>query len=439
MVKRTRYQNGCLQREKRKAGPDVWTYRWRETAVDGGRVSRKVFLGTVEQYPAVSSARKAAEPFRINVNKETSRLVLVPITFGQLVAHYMEEELLEDSPNATVPKAYSTIVTYRRYLKKWILPRWHDYRLQDIYPVAVEAWPRQMDKSNGTKLKIRNIMSAVFRHGLRYRLLPQNEQGNPMKYVRQSAGTSAVPSVLTTQQIGRLIDNLQDPVRTMAMVAAFTGLRGSELLALKWGDISFDKLEIDVSRAVVYGVVGKCKSKASQKSVPIHPFIAGALLGWRQVTAFNRPEDWVFASIRLSGRKPMNPGMLVRKHLQPAAEKAGIPSKVGWHTFRRTLASLLIANDEDIKVVQELLRHANCKVTLDLYAQADTARKREAQAKLVTRVLPTIWEPEDSSRQCSLVFPCLISNRSGKLLINMVARDGVEPPTPAFSGLRSTT
>ena len=49
--------------------------------------------------------------------------------------------------------------------------------------------------------------------------------------------------------------------------------------------------------------------------------------------------------------------------------------------------SLLTQNNEDVKVVQELLRHANSRITLDLYAQAGMAGKREAQRKVVEMVL----------------------------------------------------
>lgn len=47
MFKRTTYQNGHLSREGRKTGPDVWIFRWRETASDGRRVNRKVVVGSV--------------------------------------------------------------------------------------------------------------------------------------------------------------------------------------------------------------------------------------------------------------------------------------------------------------------------------------------------------------------------------------------------------
>ena len=57
-----------------------------------------------------------------------------------------------------------------------------------------------------------------------------------------------------------------------------------------------------------------------------------------------------------------------------------------WHTFRRTYTTLLQANREDVKVVQELLRHGSAKVTMDVYAQAQMPAKRKAQQKVVEMV-----------------------------------------------------
>ena len=53
-----------------------------------------------------------------------------------------------------------------------------------------------------------------------------------------------------------------------------------------------------------------------------------------------------------------------------------------------TYSTLLKANGEDIKVVQELLRHANSRITLDIYTQALTPAKREAQSRVANLILP---------------------------------------------------
>jgi len=85
--------------------------------------------------------------------------------------------------------------------------------------------------------------------------------------------------------------------------------------------------------------------------------------------------------------------MLRRWHLIPAAKKAGITGKVGWHTFRRTLASLYIAEGVDIKTVQESLRHSTSQVTLDLYARSTTPNKLAAQRKLIETIVPKTHQP----------------------------------------------
>jgi len=74
-------------------------------------------------------------------------------------------------------------------------------------------------------------------------------------------------------------------------------------------------------------------------------------------------------------------------HLKPALEAEEIPGKVGWHTLRHTFGTLMKANGEDIKTIQELLRHSNYKVTADTYTQAVTPMKRAAQTKLVQMIL----------------------------------------------------
>lgn len=52
-------------------------------------------------------------------------------------------------------------------------------------------------------------------------------------------------------------------------------------IALKWGDIDFAEGTMNVTGSIVYGVVGRCKTEASQKPVPVHPTLAQALTQWR--------------------------------------------------------------------------------------------------------------------------------------------------------------
>jgi site-specific recombinase XerD len=100
------------------------------------------------------------------------------------------------------------------------------------------------------------------------------------------------------------------------------------------------------------------------------------------------PHDWVFASPTMKGKQPYWPDNLMKRYIRPVVQKAGIQKRVGWHTFRHSFGTLLKANGEDIKTVQELLRHANSRITLEVYTQAVTSNKRAAQSKVVKMMVP---------------------------------------------------
>jgi integrase len=173
----------------------------------------------------------------------------------------------------------------------------------------------------------------------------------------------------------------------MIELDAFTGLRRGELIGLRWEDVDFENRVLHVRRSVVAMVEGVPKTESSQKDVPLDAQLAESLSDWRQHSAFTAPPDWVFASPHKKGTQPYWPGTLWRYHGRPAVKRAAVNKHVSYHTFRHTFGTLLNANGENAKVVQELLRHASMKVTTDVYMQAVNTQKREAQSKLVRMVL----------------------------------------------------
>jgi integrase len=151
---------------------------------------------------------------------------------------------------------------------------------------------------------------------------------------------------------------------------------------LKWGDIDFAQGNMSVTRSIVYGVVGPCKTESSQKPLPIHPVIADALLQWKKSARYTRADHWVFASKRYQGRRPYWGQAILRKYIRPVAQSVGIQKRFGWHTFRHS--TLLRSVGTEFKVMQELLRHSSLRSTLDIYTQAVTPAKHAAQAAVVS-------------------------------------------------------
>ena len=96
------------------------------------------------------------------------------------------------------------------------------------------------------------------------------------------------------------------------------------------------------------------------------PELAELLEDWRTQTPYPLDQDWVFASPFTQGQRPYWPESVLKDHVRPAAKKAGITKHVGWHTFRHSVGSHLGQAGENVKVVQELLRHASSRITQDV-------------------------------------------------------------------------
>jgi integrase len=189
--------------------------------------------------------------------------------------------------------------------------------------------------------------------------------------------------VLTPAEIKSLLTGLGLRERVLVLLAASTGLRQSELFGVKWSDIDFAQHTMNVVRSIVYGVVGPCKTESSQKPVPVHPTVLEELGKWRELCRYNKSGDWVFASRRHRGRKPIWGQAILRKYVRPAAQKVGIRKQFGWHTFRHTYSTLLRSVGTEFKVMQELLRHSSFRSTLDVYTQAISPAKHAAQAAVL--------------------------------------------------------
>jgi integrase len=323
----------------------------------------------------------------MQVNADRNRQPVHPLLIADLIDHYVQTEL---SPDADW-HSHATRIVYKYYLNKWIRSHWGEMGLGAVRTMAVQHWLRGLKRADGTplanptKAKIRNLFNVLFNHAIRYEWLEQGR--NPIKLVRQSAKRKSTPEVLEPNEIHGLLLQLDSCFRLMVMLDVTTGLRRSELFALKWLDVDFSNLTIDVQRSIYLGKIGSCKTEASRKPVPLDERVAADLWLWKESSKYQNPNDWIFASPRVGGKQPFWPDIVMQKTIRPAAMRAGIRKVIAWHTFRHTYSTLLIANGENVKVVQELMRHASTRFTLEVYTQARIEAKRQAQQRLVQVIL----------------------------------------------------
>ncbi len=372
--RRERWQSGSLKSEPRKTGA-VWIYRWREKDHAGNVVKRKRIIGTKKEYLTETAARRAVEALRLDINTEV--VTTSSMTVSELATHYIARELGEGTD-----KRVKTVSVYNQHLNTYIIPRWGSERIGSIVPTRVEEWLKSLPMADGTKAKTKAVFSALYQHAMRYRWVDIN----PIRSVRQSAKPQNEPDVLTDVEAAALLAELPGHARAMAVLAATTGLRRGELVGLQWHDIDFDSGLIHIRRSYVDGVAAEPKTRGSKRPVPMEAALASVLSTWRSQTKFSELHHFVFVSPFHAGTTPYWPSTVLTKVIRPAALAVGISKVVGWHTFRRTVATLLVAQGENVKTTQETLRHSTPTVTMGLYAQAIPEDRRTAQSRIAERL-----------------------------------------------------
>lgn len=372
-----RYQKGSLSLQKLKSEPSIWVFRY-YTEVNGRRVYKKVRIGSAVELPKRKDAEKAVAQLRIDVNEGAA---FAPMNIEQLAAHYKSNELPE--------KAYSTQEGYKATIDVHIVPQWGKQGLSAIKGITVESWLKKLNRLDGEpaspamKSKIRNVMSALFAHAIRNGWAVNN----PISSVRTSSERLADPEHLTPHEFQALLAELAPRERMMVLLDACTGLRRGELIALRWRDLDLESGIAFITKSVWRNVEGKTKTRASKKPVPLPQQVVDELRAWRKSSFYNTDDDYVFPSIVNNGETPIAPDMLLKRYIRPALERLEITKKIGWHSFRHGFSNMLRENRVEVKTAQELLRHANSRITMDIYQQTVTEERREAQAIVVKQLL----------------------------------------------------
>ena len=218
-------------------------------------------------------------------------------------------------------------------------------------------------------------MSAMFAHAIRYGWATQN----PISSVRTSSKRLRDPELLAPEELQEMLMRLGQRESAAVFLEISTGLRRGEVFALRWRDIDFETGVASVTRSIYRNVVGNTKTIGSRKPVPLHPLVLDELKKWRAESLYQTDSDYIFASVQKNGTQPLQPGTFFKRHIRTVLDEIGVNKRITWHSFRHGLANMLRQMKVDVKVTQELLHHANPRITLEFYQQAVTDEKHEAQ------------------------------------------------------------
>ena len=302
------------------------------------------------------------------------------MTVQVLWDHYSREELPF--------KDFSTQDGYLSYAKNRILPRWGSVLVQRMKTVEVERWLREATVSNGTRAKIKCVMSALFSHAVRWEFTSTNPissgipvgtggKRGPSTGVRVSAKRQKAPIVLSPEQVKLGLTQLEFRDQLLVLLDGALGTRRGELAALRWQDCDFENHTFQIQHSYYWrrgGILKTTKTEASAKPLPMHPVLKQALLEWKTQSHRTQHADFVFPSRLYGGRKALDLAAVLKRKIRPAFEKVGITG-VGWHTFRHTVGTLLAGLGEH-------------QLTIRDYLQAASHTKRNAQARLVEAIVP---------------------------------------------------
>lgn len=345
------------------------------------------------------------DELRLQVNSKPKQLLSYSV--AQCCHDYRTEALVVRQEGEDMGYSSSYVVRTLPVVEKYILPAWGHYELKEMGQKGweIQKWIDSLKRKDedgkpgkplarGTKAKVKYTMQSMFKYAI---LRNRFEGVNPLKTFSQSAKRAFTPQLLTVEQFEKLIAKLAFRERLLVFLAMTTGLRRSEITGLQWKDVDFLGLQINVSRGVVDGVVGECKSEASEAPVPLSAEVAEMLKAWRQLTNHN-PDDFVFvaecnrAGKEQKGRRPLCLTRVFQYWVKPVAKELSINIRnFGWHTFRRTYITWVAAVTDNPKVTMELARHANISTTMNVYADLKKQKGlKEAHAKGLTRLDATL-------------------------------------------------
>lgn len=173
-------------------------------------------------------------------------------------------------PVMTPLLAKSTQDRYRSILNVYLLPTFGDLCLRDLSRLAIQRYftgPSLAKLSHESRDKIRDVLSSVLRSAVEYGLLVSN----PAEGVRlppERVGHRRSKPYVTPAQFNELLSRIPEPYATMVFVAIYTGLRVSELCALRWNDIGESTITID--ERFCRGDWGAPKSDASNTTIAVN-------------------------------------------------------------------------------------------------------------------------------------------------------------------------
>lgn len=297
-------------------------------------------------------------------------------------------EMMKNSVEVT------TYASYAQAIKSKINPyfdaRFPTLTLSQITPKHIQDYYTWEMTENDVSANTVIHRHANIRKALQYAFKTGLIDINPADRIERPKKVKYVGSTYNDQELEQLFAVTKgDLIELPVMLAAFYGLRRSEVLGLKWDAIDFEKKTITIKHTVTQTTLDgksviiekdRTKTKSSYRTLPLVKPFEDALLRKKAEQAENRrlcgkcydKSHLDYINVNEMG-KLISPGFLTQ-HFPLVLERNGM-KKIRFHDLRHSCASLLYANGVALKDIQEWLGHSDISTTSNIYTHLDYSSK----------------------------------------------------------------
>ena len=386
------------QKPEPKEENGQWKIRYREPVEqpDGTirREQRTKCLGSASEM-TLSEARKERDNFLKPINDVATGVEHRRKTMEMLISRWN----LAIRPTLK----FSTQGSYDWAFKR-ILPTFGNSVLSTIEPADVQMFLTTAGKSLSSESvrDLRRCLRGLLSVGRDWGWISANPAAGRL---RLTGKPKRPKTILWPEQFWALASKVQQPYRTIVILAVLGGLRRGELAALRWND-NRESGKLVVDEAVYWGKadkehglkswrIGTPKTEKSSREVTIGPVAQRAIDEWRAATwpstgkpmaPFTGPDDFMFA---MRSNTPIDLHTAVERHLKSAAKAANVPA-VSWHDLRHTYTTWGRLAGMTPEVMRDQLGHSSVLMTLDVYSHANQPEQRSGEVAMIERyALPT--------------------------------------------------
>ncbi len=278
---------------------------------------------------------------------------------------------------ARVSVKESTYSSYADMIRLHLIPHFGSEMLHQVTAGDVQRFISQKISRDGLSAKSVVNIIVVLKEMLKHAQIWGYLSHSPATHAQRPRVEEKEMEFLTPDEIRLFLQNVSPCCYCLFLTAVLTGMRRGELLGLKWSDIDWQRSEIVVRRSLYKNGFVTTKSKRSNRRIQMSPVLADALKRHRAF-ALQSEQELVFCN---RDGQPLDPDNMVKREFHPALDRAGL-RRIRFHDLRHTHASLLIAQGENVKFVQQQLGHASAKTTLDRYGHLMPSMTSEAGRRL---------------------------------------------------------